>query len=718
MAEPAKIAEGAKQSKLREEVAAMAALDHTKEDKEFLELFSQRLAAAKDARHPDGSLPTYDNRLPRKYNPSLELHPNYNAELPGQVCVVCETQRGYTQFGKDRTRESSYQHVCYACTSRRDNLVKPPTAYARRNHLRKEIRKVAKQDARNAKRRAKEMYRASEREQMAVRELAQRKLAREHLLPFIQRFNDKYDAGWVHRAICKRLEKFSRDVAERKSPRLMIFMPPRAGKSEIASKTFPAWHLGHYPDHEIIASSYAVSLPLGFSRKVKDLITSPSYKQVFPKTALSKTSQAAEAWLTTKGGGYVAAGVGTGITGKGAHVAIVDDPVKDAEEADSETQRQKVWDWYSSTLYTRLAPGGGVLVIQTRWHDDDLSGRLIRRQKEHEQELGEEIGRVLEELKEAPESVAPKLEAELAQLRKELDSMERWDILVFPQEATSDEYYHSFNDKFYPEPTTGATLIRKKGEPLHASRFNERMIIRMKQTMEPRHWSALHQQNPIPEEGEIFTKSMFRYEPTVPDWRQWDLYMAGDLALGSKQSNDWSVLLVGAVDFEGQLHIIDISRFKGGADPIIENTMALLKRYEKRMVRFGLEQGQIQMAIWPELQRAIRKERISVSFADGKNALKPVSDKVARARTAQAMMQQGRIIYPQNQPWLDDVRAELMRFPGGLHDDIVDALAWLAKMTAKVQPPSPQRHKKFKSWKDKVNGYARDQRLGGGHLSA
>jgi len=702
------------------EVEEMAALSHTAEDTAFIELYRQRLAEAKKATHADGSPATPENRLSKEENPSYHKHHLYNERLPGQVCLVCELQRGVQSFKRDLTREGSRANICQACQSKYEDLVKPAAAVSRRRIMKKKIHQVATREARNYKKVRKAQKKLESREQMAVRELAQRKLARERLLPFIQRFNEKYEAGWVHRAICKRLEKFSRDVANRKSPRLMIFMPPRAGKSEIASKTFPAWHLGHYPEHEIIASSYAVSLPLGFSRKVKDLITSASYKQVFPKTALSKTSQAAEAWLTTKGGGYVAAGVGTGITGKGAHVAIVDDPVKDAEEADSETQRQKVWDWYSSTLYTRLAPGGGVLVIQTRWHDDDLSGRLIRRQKEREQELTEEIERVKTELAEPllTQAVEGALRDELAQLEKEYDSMERWDILVFPQEATADEYYHPAFDMFYDSPDHGRVLVRKKGEPLHPARFNERMIIRMKQTMEPRHWSALHQQNPVPEEGEIFTKSMFRYEPTLPDWRQWDLYMAGDLALGSKQSNDWTVLLVGAMDFEGQLHIIDMSRFKGGADPIIENTIALLKRYEKRMVRFGLEQGQIQMAIWPELLRKIKEEKIAVSFAEGQHALKPVSDKVARARTAQAMMQQGRIIYPSNQPWLEDLQTELMRFPGGLNDDIVDALAWLAKMTNKVSPPTPAQHRKVKSWRDKVNGYARNARMGGGHLNA
>ncbi len=697
-------------------------VEYTDEEKEYLEMFRAKRDEAKATVGPDGFKPAKNHRLPKTHTPGF-LHPNYDPKKQGKVCVVCETQKGTPSFRRDYTREDTHADICAACCEKFDATEKRLKGRAKKHRLNDKqkaaLKAVVKQ--RDANRRS--MSKARSRKEMAVRELAQRRLAKDHLLPFIQRFNDKYDAGWVHRAICKRLEKFSRDVAEKKSPRLMIFMPPRGGKSEIASKNFPAWHLGKYPDHEIIASSYAVSLPMGFSRKVKDLILSEPFKQVFPHTRLNKNAQAAEAWLTTKGGGYVAAGVGTGITGKGAHVGIIDDPVKDAEEADSETQRQKVWDWYSSTFYTRLAPGGGVLVIQTRWHDDDLSGRLIRKQKEQEAELTEEIERITVEIAEAQEQVGAEaliaeLKAELADLQYQYENMERWDILVFPQEATFDEYYHPGTDTFYDESDRGRVKIRAKGDVLHPARFNKRMVTRMKQTMEPRHWSALHQQNPVPEEGEIFTKSMFRYEPVVHDWRWSDVYIAGDLALGSRQHNDWSVLLVGAMDYEGQLHLLDMSRFKGGADPIIANTLALLKRYEKRIARFGLEQGQIQMAIYPELKRQIKAAKLAVPMAEGKNALKPVSDKVARSRVAQAMMQQGRIIVPSNQPWVEDFRMELLRFPGGLHDDCVDAVSWLARMTNKVEPPRRPSTTKIKSWKDKIAAHLRANEYGGGHLNA
>ena len=180
-------------------------------------------------------------------------------------------------------------------------------------------------------------------QEKAKAELAKRFLTRKRLLPFVERFNPDYQAGWVHKDICKRLEKFSKDVAEKKSPRLMLFMPPRHGKSTLASVAFPAWHLGRNPSHECISCSYSGSLAMTFSRKVRQLLREESYKSAFD-TRLDPDSQSAEAWLTTRGGGYVAAGVGGGITGKGAHILLIDDPVKNRDDAESQNGREANWE--------------------------------------------------------------------------------------------------------------------------------------------------------------------------------------------------------------------------------------------------------------------------------------------------------------------------------------------------------------------------------------
>lgn len=157
----------------------------------------------------------------------------------------------------------------------------------------------------------------------------------------------------------------------------MIFMPPRHGKSELASKRFPAWCLGRQPRRQIIAASYNSDLANDFGRNVRNIVNEPEFGQVFPSVSLAPDSQAANRMNTNHGGTYVAAGVGTAVTGRGADIALIDDPFKDREEADSERRRDVVWDWYRSTLFTRLMPGGAVVLIQTRWHEDDLAGRLL-----------------------------------------------------------------------------------------------------------------------------------------------------------------------------------------------------------------------------------------------------------------------------------------------------------------------------------------------------
>ena len=211
--------------------------------------------------------------------------------------------------------------------------------------------------------------------QAAALELLARRKARAGLLAFTEYTNPAYVAAPHHRLIAEKLEAVERGEIKR----LMIAMPPRHGKSELASRRFPAWFMGRNADKQIIAASYNSDLANDFGREVRNIVNSPEFRTLFDVT-LADDSKAANRWHTDTGGMYVAAGVGTAITGRGADILLIDDPFKDREEADSEIRRQRVWDWYTSTAYTRLMPGGAVIVINTRWHDDDLSGRLIYEQ--------------------------------------------------------------------------------------------------------------------------------------------------------------------------------------------------------------------------------------------------------------------------------------------------------------------------------------------------
>lgn len=199
-------------------------------------------------------------------------------------------------------------------------------------------------------------------------------LARRRLIRFTERMFPGYRAADHHRLIASHLEAVERGEIDR----LLITMPPRHGKSELASVHFPAWFLGRNPDKRVIATSYAAALANRFSRRARNVLLQPAYPfAVKPASDLANI----QAWdVDGRRGGYVSAGVGGPITGMGAHLFLIDDPVKSAEDVQSSVMRQNVWEWYQQTAYTRLEAGASVVVIGTRWHEDDLIGRLLSQQ--------------------------------------------------------------------------------------------------------------------------------------------------------------------------------------------------------------------------------------------------------------------------------------------------------------------------------------------------
>jgi len=198
---------------------------------------------------------------------------------------------------------------------------------------------------------------------------------RNSLIDFSIITNPKYQPNFHHELIADKLEKVERGECKR----LMIFMPPRHGKSQLASIDFPAWYLGRNPDKEIITASYSGDLATDFGSKTRDKVNDEIYRLIFD-VKLKSDEQSKSKWRTNKGGSYTSTGIGGPLTGRGANILLIDDPVKNREEADSDTMRDKVWDWYISTAYTRLEKNGAVILIMTRWNLDDLAGRLLEAQ--------------------------------------------------------------------------------------------------------------------------------------------------------------------------------------------------------------------------------------------------------------------------------------------------------------------------------------------------
>jgi len=215
-----------------------------------------------------------------------------------------------------------------------------------------------------------------EKKKEAQRELAKRELARRHLLDFTKFRFPSYKINWHHKILSDALERVENGTLKR----LIVNMPPRHGKSELVSVNFPAWCMGRDKNRSIIAASYGADLATDFGRKVRNIMDDQDYKLLF-NTRLAEDAKAKGSWSTQGRGEYNAVGVGGAITGKGASIAIIDDPVKNREEADSEIVSEKIWDWYRSTLRTRLTPDGAIVIVMTRWRDNDLVGRILEEQK-------------------------------------------------------------------------------------------------------------------------------------------------------------------------------------------------------------------------------------------------------------------------------------------------------------------------------------------------
>lgn len=436
---------------------------------------------------------------------------------------------------------------------------------------------------------------------------ASKRAAHESLLAYAMLAIPDYRVNFHHADIAAALEAIERGDLDR----LMIVMPPRHGKSLETSVLFPAWYMGRNPKREVIAASYGTELAAGFGTRLRNLMASSLQREVFgPAACLSGHSRSRERWLTNAGGVYRAAGVGAGITGFGAHLAIVDDPVKSREEADSPTIQARIMDWYRNDLRSRIMKGGSIVVVQTRWNELDLAGQLLD------------------------------------------ENPSEWHLLHYPA--------------VFPD-----------GSVLWEDEYDRAALDRIRRDVGPRAWQSLYQGDPTPEEGTYFQKGWLRTYRSAPPLERMRIYGASDYAV-THGGGDFTVHIVAGVDPQGDIYILDMWRQQASSDVWVESLLDLMERWDP--LGWAEESGQIIKAVGAYLVTRMRERQVY----GARTQFTSVADKATRARSFQARVASGRVWFPEFAPWWPEMKGELLAFPVGKHDDIVDTLSLLGRMLNKL----------------------------------
>jgi predicted phage terminase large subunit-like protein len=467
----------------------------------------------------------------------------------------------------------------------------------------------------------------------AAQLLLKRNRARTNMLDFTTFTKKDYDINWHHKLICEKLDQ----MAAGDIKRLLISLPVRHGKSELVSRRFPAFLLGINPDVRIIACSYSADLSQRLNRDVQRIVESPEYQVLFPDTKLNSsnvrtTSQGS--WLRNSDlfevvnhkGVYRSAGVGGGITGLGADFLVLDDPLKNREESESETVRNKIWEWYTSVFHSRQEKDAAILITMTRWHPDDIAGRVL----------------------------------ELSQNDPKAD---QWEVITLP--AMSEDEMEPYDLRTGPD------------QALWPGKYPEETLLTTKATVPTYTWLSLYQQRPSAAKGNLFKRENFQYftetqytydlqsssGPVQIPKASCTTFQTCDPAGTAKTHSDYFVLSTWALTPKRDLLLLDVFRTKiEGADH-----MDFFRAHSKfpGLAFIGFESVGIGKTTYQNLVR----ERFPVVD------LKPEGDKFTRALSAAIRLGAKTTYFKYGAHWLNAFEEELLKFPNVKNDDQVDTLS-------------------------------------------
>lgn len=486
-------------------------------------------------------------------------------------------------------------------TGKRYNFVDPRQAEKERQELERNIRLVQRQQA--------------------ILE------ARDHLMPYV-RFtmpdpadpNDvtlsRYDNQPFHDQIADALERM---VVHDEFRQLIFVMPPRHGKTQLATKHLAAWYSGRHPDHDIAIASYSDTMAEDMGADTRSILASPQHKQVFPEHQLLRGGTSKSNMQTTRGGRLVFVGRGGALTGRGMHLGIGDDLFKDHEEARSQAIRDQAWNWFTKVFMTRRMGLKRVILTFTRWHPDDIIGRLTD-----------------------PEN--PNYNAIEAK---------KWKIIRLPAIAEDDD-----------------PLGRPPGEPLWPGRYDLDFLESQKR-LDPLGFSALYQQSPTVADGILFRReNIMRYKPgELPEDLRF--YASSDHAVGTKQRNDPSCFIKAGVDRQDNLWLTELFWERVPTDKAVEAMLQMGASTNKPIIWWA-ERGHISQSIGPFLHKRMLETGTYLQIVENT----PVGDKEQRAQSIAARVALGKVYIPHGPKW-DKAVDEMLAFPNGTHDDFCDALAHL-----------------------------------------